>query len=66
MNDTASGPVSDQMNGQVSDACALDDDDAPLPSALIAVRPERLGATRAADEEFVAKEVPIALEYNCL
>lgn len=51
----------------MSDVCALpDDDDAPLPSALIAVRPERLGATRAADEEFVAEEAPIALEYNGL
>ena len=38
----------------------------PLPAALTAVRPRRLGPTRAADEEFVAEEVPIALEYNGL
>ncbi|WP_343602380.1 formate dehydrogenase accessory sulfurtransferase FdhD [Roseateles sp.] len=42
------------------------DDDAPLPAALVAVHPTRLGATRAAEEEFVAEEVPVALEYNGL
>jgi len=42
------------------------DDDAPLPAALVAVQPTRLGATRAAEEEFVAEEVPVALEYNGL
>lgn len=46
--------------------CALLDDDAPLPSALVTVRPERLGGTPRGDEEWVAEEVPIALEYNGL
>ncbi|OWQ90316.1 sulfurtransferase FdhD [Roseateles aquatilis] len=40
--------------------------DGPLPAALVAVRPQRLGAARAAEEEWVAEEVPIALEYNGL
>jgi len=56
------GGADDRAEGRNEDH----DDDAPLPAALIAVRPTRLGATRAADEEFVAEEVPVALEYNGL
>lgn len=37
-----------------------------LPSALVAVTPTRLGVNARADEEWVAEEVPIALEYNGL
>ncbi len=42
------------------------DGDAPLPSALVAVQPTRLGGSRREDEEWVAEEVPVALEYNGL
>ncbi len=56
------------------DACALasshpdlDAADVPLPAALVSVRPTRLGGpARGGDEEWVAEEVPIALEYNGL
>ena len=56
------GDAEGRSDGGVGD----DDDDAPLPAALVAVHPTRLGATRAAEEEFVAEEVPVALEYNGL
>ncbi|UXH79221.1 formate dehydrogenase accessory sulfurtransferase FdhD [Roseateles amylovorans] len=42
------------------------DTEAPLPSALVTVRPTRLGGPAREDEEWVAEEVPVALEYNGL
>lgn len=54
------------LNDATRDGDAGDAGEAPLPAALVSVRPTRLGGPARGDEEWVAEEVPIALEYNGL